>query len=339
VLAGDEDGEVAWFFFDDESQSRLPRNLAYLLHDEPRLPDGAAERPFAAAQVAALGPAGAGEGETYACLMTSHGRRSLVGRAVVIPGVRLPELAAHLRRVTPDVAAEGHDGWPIELRVLRALIDADDTKLAPALRRAAAYPLEAVLSKGDAAHLATGAHDAARAELTAAAEGLAHGGDPARSIVFEGEHAALLGAHVSERAGFDQWILFDDRWAAASSDLATSILHATEHADPFAALRPAKAPAKPKAEKAPPKPKAEKAARKPKASEASKASKDEQAWKAALGDRDVAGALGYRPSARFDKGGLIAHAKFGVGVVTRTEGTKVEVLFRDGPRILVHGAS
>lgn len=343
VLAGDEDGEVAWFFFDDEAQGRLPRNLAYLLHDEPRLPDGAAERLFAAAAVPALAPAGEGEGETYACLMTSHGRRTLAGRAVVIPGVRLPELAAHLRRVTPgqDVGAPGHDGWPIELRVLRAMIDADDTKLEPALRRAAAYPLEAVMQKGETATLAAGPHEAARAELGAAAEGLAHGGDAARSIVFEGEHAALLAVHVSERAGFDQWILFDDRWAAASSDLATSILHAAEHADPFAPLRPTRAPAKaaakPKTEKAPAKPKAEKAARKTKAAEASKATKDEQAWKAAIGDRDVAAALGYRPNVRFDKGGLVAHAKFGIGVVTRIESTKCEVLFRDGPRLLVHG--
>ncbi len=53
----------------------------------------------------------------------------------------------------------------------------------------------------------------------------------------------------------------------------------------------------------------------------------------------MAGAPVYRPTERFADGALLAHAKFGVGVVTRIEGTKCEVLFRDGPRLLVHGAS
>lgn len=343
VLSSDEEGEAAWFFFDDEAYARLPRNLAYLLHDEARLPDGDADRAFAAAALPALAPGGEGEGATYACLLTSHGRRAIAGRSVVIAGVRLPELAAHLRRVTPD----GAEGWPIELRLLRAMIDDGDAKLTPALQRAAAYPLEAVMGKVDHAHLAMGAPDAARAELVAAAEGHAAAGEPR---VFEGEHAALLSMHVSERAGYAQWIFFDDRWAAANADLATSILHCTEHADPFAALRPARAPvvakpAKTGAEKAAAKPKSEKAPAKASKAGAEKAkaekaaAKDENAWKAAIGDRDVAGALGYRPNVRFDKGGLMAHAKFGVGVVTRTEGNKCEVLFRDGPRLLVHGAS
>src|SRR6185369_8617927 len=90
------------------------------------------------------------------------------------------------------------------------------------------------------AQLGAGPHDAARAELAAAAEGLAPDGDPSRSIVFESEHAALLAAHTSERLGFQQWILFDDRWAAANPELATSILHYAEQADPFTPLRAAR---------------------------------------------------------------------------------------------------
>ena len=340
VMANDEDGEVAWFFFDDEAQGRIPRNLAYLLHDEPLLPEGDAERPFAAAPVPIVGPPAEGEGATYACLLTSYGRRSIAGRAVVIPGVRLPDLAAHFRRVTPDAATslDGHDAWPVELRVLRAMIDPEDVELTPALRRSASYPLDAVMGKADRAQLAMGPQDAARAELSAAAEGLTLEGDPAQSLVFEGDHAALLAAYVSVRAGYQQWILFDDRWAAANPDLATSILHCAEHADPFAPLRPARAPAAPKSAKAEKaaKPKGEKTARKNNKAEKA-AQKEEQAWKVAVGDRDAADALGYRPSMRFDKGGLVAHAKFGVGVVTRTEVTKCEVLFRDGPRLLVHG--
>jgi hypothetical protein len=341
VMTSDEHSELAWFFFDDEAMSRNPRNLAYLIHDEPRLPDGDAERAYAAPAVTALAPAGEGEGATYACFLTFYDRHALHGRAVMIPGVRLPGLAQHLRAVTPAApAANDHDAWPIELRLLRGMIEAGDADLAPALQRSAAYPLAAVVRGRDHAHLGAGAHEAARAELTAAAEGLAHEGDPARSIVAAGEHAVLLAAHTSTALGYQQWILFDDRWAAANGDLATSVLHYAEQADPFTPLRAARPVAaakaktdKPKTEKKPATPKAEKK----KADKA--ASKDEQAWKAALGDRDVATALGYRTTMRFDTGNLLSHTKFGVGVVTRTEGGKVEVLFRDGPRLLVQGAS
>ncbi|MFT3766187.1 MAG: hypothetical protein QM820_11840 [Minicystis sp.] len=203
VFSNDDDGETAWFFFDDEALRKSPRNLAFLLHDEARLPDGDADRPFAAAALTALGPAGSGEGATYACLLTTYGRRSLVGRTAVISGVRLPEVAAHLGRVTPDATPDGHDEWPVEVRLLRALIEDGETKLAPALKRAAAYPLAAVVAKGEHAHLGAGALDAARAELAAAAEGLAPGGDPAQAIVFEGEHAALLAVPTSAQPSFE----------------------------------------------------------------------------------------------------------------------------------------
>ncbi|APR74927.1 Hypothetical protein A7982_00273 [Minicystis rosea] len=338
VLTNDDDGEIAWFFFDEEALRKSTRNLAFLLHDEARLPDGDEDRPFAAPALPALGPAGQGEGATYACLLTSYGRRSLTGRAVAIQGVRLPALSTHLQSVTPDAAPDGQEGWPLEIRVLRALIDAGDTTIGPALSRAAAYPLAAVLAKGEHAQLGTGAHDAARAEITAAAAGIAPATEP--PVVSAGEHAAFLATHASKQLGYQQWILFDDRWAAANPELATSLLHYAEHADPFAPLRATKAPATAAAPKAAAKPKAAKTPGKTKSEKAKSdkaASKDEQAWKNAIGDRDVSNAAGYRPSARFDAGGLLSHAKFGVGVVTRIEGTKVEVLFRDGPRLLVQG--
>lgn len=341
VIASGEEGESAFFFFDDDALRRMPRNLTYMLHDEARLPEGDVAQPFASVPVQAITPAGEKEGTTYACLLTSHGRRTLTGRAVSFAGVRLPELAAHLRSVTP--APDGAGAWPLELRVLRAMLDAGDTQLAPALRRAAAYPLDAVTSSRDHAVLGAGAHDAARAEIAAAAEGLKNEGDPAQVVVSETEHAALLSLHASPRLGHQQWILFDDRWAAAHPELATSILHYTEQADPFTQQRAATRPTAP-AEKAAPASAAGKAGKAPskarsKAKASQAASKDEANWKAAVGDRDEATALGYRPTLRFGEGNLITHAKFGVGVVTRAEGTKCEILFKDGPRIMVHGAS
>jgi hypothetical protein len=305
VTTHGEEGERAYFFFDDDALGRMGRNLAYLLHDEPRLPEGDAERPFAVAPVQALAPAGEKEGATYACLLTGRDRH-LAGHAVVLPGVRLPELAEHLRRVTP--AEEGPDAWPLELRALRTVLEAGDTQLAPALRRAAAH--------------------------------LEPEADPARVIVAESGHAALLARYSEARRGYEQWILFDDRWAAAQAELATSILHYTEQADPFTPLRAARPTSTaPKAKPASSADKKPRAASKPKAKADKASSKEEATWKAAVGDRDVATALGYRTTMRFDAGSLVTHAKFGVGVVTRAEGTKCEVLFRDGPRLLVHGAS
>jgi hypothetical protein len=46
----------------------------------------------------------------------------------------------------------------------------------------------------------------------------------------------------------------------------------------------------------------------------------------------------YNVTAVFQEGDLIRHKKFGDGVVTRViDVGKVEVLFRDEPRMLAHG--
>jgi hypothetical protein len=45
----------------------------------------------------------------------------------------------------------------------------------------------------------------------------------------------------------------------------------------------------------------------------------------------------YAMTARYDKGALILHSKFGKGVVVGVEGPRIEVLFEDGPKKLGHG--
>jgi hypothetical protein len=45
----------------------------------------------------------------------------------------------------------------------------------------------------------------------------------------------------------------------------------------------------------------------------------------------------YTPQGRFVKDAFVMHAKFGKGVVVDVEPTRVEVLFQDGPKKLVHG--
>ncbi|MEO7332287.1 MAG: hypothetical protein ABI193_27170, partial [Minicystis sp.] len=348
VLTDDDEVHLAYYFFDDEAVRKDPALLAYLLHDEPELPEGNVDAPFTPlSPVRAIGPAGSGEGATYACLLTFYDGDSLPGKAVVLPGVRYPGLVDHLLSVQPEAtpqtwSEEWFDTWPVELRLLRAMIEPGDRTLTPALTRAAAYPLGPLASKHNHSRLGLGPQAGARAEFTAAADPKEFTGDTTKSIVNEGEHTALLAAHASAHFGHQQWVIFDDRWAAAQPNLASSLLHYAQSADPFRLPKPEKV-AKAKVEKAPKAPKAEKAPKAPKrpakpAAETA-AVKAERAWQAALGERATDNGRPYKPSDRFDEGALVLHAKFGLGLVTRSELNKCEMLFKDRARVMVQGAA
>ena len=49
--------------------------------------------------------------------------------------------------------------------------------------------------------------------------------------------------------------------------------------------------------------------------------------------------LPYALSARFSKGQLVTHVKFGKGVVVDADAGRVEILFQDGMKKLGHGQS
>ncbi len=331
---------LAYYFFDDNVVRRTPNRVAYLLLDEPRLPtevsaEGAFSPPLEVAAFAATAADGAaGEGATYVALLTFADSDSLPGTIGVFPGVRVGGLAAHLRAGSPE-------GWPIELRLLRAMIDDGDTTLAPALHRVAAYPLGPVAADPASAGLGNGERAAARAAFVAAASAV-QGGDPSRSIVQESAGAVLFAPHMSAELGHQQWILFDDRWGAAHPDLAAGILRYGRDWDPFAAARAAARTTKaPKSVKEPKAPRAPKTVRPTRASTAAAAAatKHEHAWQAAVADRTEADARAYAPSNRFQEGELIQHAKFGLGVVVRSNPTKCEVLFAGTSRIMLQGAA
>ncbi len=60
-------------------------------------------------------------------------------------------------------------------------------------------------------------------------------------------------------------------------------------------------------------------------------------YAALLRGRDPAKAKPYATTERFAEGDLINHATFGVGLVTlRKDVNKIEVVFADGPKVLVH---
>jgi hypothetical protein len=51
-----------------------------------------------------------------------------------------------------------------------------------------------------------------------------------------------------------------------------------------------------------------------------------------------AAAKSYSPKDKYELGDIMAHPSFGLGVATAIKDhTKIEVLFDDGPRVLVHG--
>ncbi|MBI4516339.1 MAG: hypothetical protein HY699_11055 [Deltaproteobacteria bacterium] len=61
-------------------------------------------------------------------------------------------------------------------------------------------------------------------------------------------------------------------------------------------------------------------------------------YQSLLRGRDQAAAQRYAAGERFAKGDVIRHSSFGLGVVVATkDGNKIEVLFPDGPKVLVHG--
>ncbi len=61
------------------------------------------------------------------------------------------------------------------------------------------------------------------------------------------------------------------------------------------------------------------------------------AYEALIRGRDTATARRYAAAERFAPPDLVMHATFGLGLVTKVkEGNKIEVLFPDGPRVLVH---
>jgi hypothetical protein len=63
-------------------------------------------------------------------------------------------------------------------------------------------------------------------------------------------------------------------------------------------------------------------------------------WQTTVADRDSKEFVPYSIHTTFETGQLVSHPKFGSGLVKETlAAQKLSVLFKDGPRTLVHGRS
>jgi hypothetical protein len=60
-------------------------------------------------------------------------------------------------------------------------------------------------------------------------------------------------------------------------------------------------------------------------------------WKDVVGDQPDGAFAHYVTSATYKGGSLIAHPKFGKGIVLEVDGHKIHILFEEGMRRLLHG--
>ena len=233
----DDEIQLAYYFFDETFAAAHPERVAYLLQEDWRLPAEAADGPGAFKNTVVLDellPDGGGDGWTFALLLTFYDGDSMDTQLGRFDGVRVLDLKEHLLGVRPHAAPRttpwGYTytkSWPLELRLLRSLIEADDLDLSPALRRVASYPLQHI---GGLSHRELGLGDHAEAAATFAEAALHNGeprklsGDPSKSLVAVSDHLVQLCHHATRWAGYQQWFFFDDRWAAAHPDLAGSLL-------------------------------------------------------------------------------------------------------------------
>ncbi|GAB3850382.1 hypothetical protein GCM10027610_075250 [Dactylosporangium cerinum] len=214
VRTDDDEVDLAYYFLDDAALAAEPDRLAYLVHEAWPLPSAAAD--------AADAPV------TYAVFLDSHDDQRIAGTPPVeLPGVRLPDLAAHLRFADP----RRHPSWPTALLVLRALIGPDEPGIDAALARCNRWP---GFDHWDPPELPAEHGAAHRHALRVLDEGGTVGHRrPAASLLRVTDHLAQFAMHRGDDLGHVQWFLFDTAWAAAQPALARSLLHYAGHWDPL----------------------------------------------------------------------------------------------------------
>ena len=65
----------------------------------------------------------------------------------------------------------------------------------------------------------------------------------------------------------------------------------------------------------------------------------EKTWEQATENQPEEAFIVYAMTNRYTKGQLVLHPKFGKGIVTDVEASRVEILFQEGKKKLGHGAS
>ncbi|SFQ47929.1 hypothetical protein SAMN04489713_1387 [Actinomadura madurae] len=230
VRTDDDEVDLAYYFIDDKSAAALPERLAFLLHDTWPLPtdaaaSGAVFSPGIPVRTVRLAPPGP-EAVFSVCLCWEspdvHRNLNLVG-AMIFPGLTLPELAARLR----GTDGPGAHRWPHDARLLRALVAPGEDDISPAMERYARLGGYAPAPAGIDRPLA---HEAIHGEMPAMLRSVR----PDESLTRLDVHITQVARYIDGFFGFDQWFLFDTRWAATHPDLARSLLRYATYWDPYA---------------------------------------------------------------------------------------------------------
>ncbi|GIE78521.1 hypothetical protein Aph02nite_44710 [Actinoplanes philippinensis] len=229
VRTDDDEVDLAYYFIDDEAAASSPDRLAFPLYGSWPLPANAARAgalfdndvPVRTVRVAGA----AGPESVFSVRLSwespdTDRNLDLVG-AVEFVGLGLPQLSAHLQ----SVEASRVDDVPYDVRLLRALIVSGEHDIGPALQRYARLP-------GYSPALADLVPVPAADPLPSMVAPLSP--QPTESLVHLDTHIVQAARYIDTFFGFDQWFLFDSRWAAAHSGLARSLLRYAAHWDPFA---------------------------------------------------------------------------------------------------------
>ncbi len=257
-LDDDDEGAMAFYIFDDVFASKHPERVAWLMHEDWRLPADAGTGPFKPTRpIKRFQPLGDWEGTTYLVFLSdidSSELADLSGEARRLDGVQLPQLARLLSSVSE--ARQDEYEWYGDLMDLarEILLDHPDGD-----------PLEKVFLQ----ELRTNPQDDThwniygdwleergrpRAELWLLQRALdriskrkPHEHYPKIPVPTNSlsqwrvePHLAQLSLHtgtVWSHQVFDHWILFDDLWASAHPDLANSLLRYLDRWDVLSSPR------------------------------------------------------------------------------------------------------
>jgi hypothetical protein len=211
AVTDDDENPLAYFFLDRHLFDAHPDRLAYLAHEDWPLPSAAPE-PSDTAPLTTVVMSRIGDVDWDTQM-----------DVVRFPGVRLPELARHLRET--DAVRSG----PAELVVLRAAVGPDDD-LEQALRlvnrwsawRDQAPDVDGL--KGQQAEAHRIAVSVAGAVDLAEVPGPIGTRRPGLGRVAVAPHLAQAVFHLHDEFGYQQFFAFDDVWAANHRHLASSLL-------------------------------------------------------------------------------------------------------------------
>jgi hypothetical protein len=249
VRTDDDEVDLAYALVPEALVREDPARWAWWSFAQHRLPDQAGAggwRPSLDVRVRPLpglrDDLALGVGRTWVVLLTSYDSDTFgFPGTFVLEGVRVPDLGRALREARPAPTATGRR-WPYELRLLRAMVAPDERDIGPAIQRCAEFPVHRL--GGSSGRLGEDAnHRDAFDAFVEAVEGQIEPLPRARSkwafarastpeqraalgdaaVVDVGAHHAALFTAGSHRY-FDQWIVFDDRWASANPALAEGLL-------------------------------------------------------------------------------------------------------------------